>query len=73
MFGKYRTHMTRWNIYRFEAGEQGIVRRLVGRGLMASSEASAIDIMCKHLQGVPRGSLFAREARSDDWCKAQNV
>jgi hypothetical protein len=42
--------MTDWNIYFFQYGSSGLVRRLIYRGLKASSEKSAIDTVCKQGQ-----------------------
>jgi hypothetical protein len=60
--------MSLWNVYQFEFSGRGLVRRLISRDLNASSDKAAIDTVCKHINGaVNRGSLFAREARTDDW------
>jgi hypothetical protein len=57
-----------WNVYQFEFGGRGLVRRLICRDLNASSDKAAIDTVCKHITGaIRRESLFAREARTDDW------
>jgi hypothetical protein len=60
--------MSLWNVYQFELGSSGLIRRLLCRDIKANSDAAAIDTVCKHLQGVvKRGSLFARDATKDDW------
>jgi len=64
--------MSLWNVYQFEFGGRGLVRRLICRDLNASSDKAAIDTVCKHINGVVnRESLFARQARTDDWQVAE--
>ena len=67
MIGEYPKPMTAWNIYKFELGHNGLTRRLICRELMANSERAAIDTVCKRLTDINRGSLFAREAKTDEW------
>ena len=60
--------MSLWNVYQFEFGGRGLVRRLICRDLNASSDKAAIDTVCKHIKGdFNSESLFAREAITDDW------
>ena len=60
--------MSHWNVYQFEFNGSGLIRRLLCRGINASSDTAAVDTVCKHLTGdVNRGSLFARDATKDDW------
>jgi hypothetical protein len=64
--------MSLWNVYQFEFGGRGLVRRLICRDLNASSDRAAIDTVCKQIKGViNRESLFARETSTDDWQAAE--
>jgi hypothetical protein len=64
--------MSLWNVYQFEFSGRGLVRRLISRDLNASSDKAAIDTVCKHIKvTVNRRSLFAREAKTDDWVIAE--